>query len=74
MRASLTRAGLQTIRIGAILAVIREVDSGPRPDLADRDSLAMNPSDMEAGLRLVLTHLMHALRVHTGLEGALNPR
>jgi DNA-binding transcriptional ArsR family regulator len=72
LQASLTRSGLQAVKIGTVLRGIRLVESGA--PLREMDSAALRPEDMEAGLRLALTYLLHGVRVEARLRGTSGPR
>ena len=72
---SLTRTGLQAVKIASILRVLRSAgdtengslgespSSGERCFGERRETVALTPADMEAGLRLALTYLLHAIQV-----------
>jgi len=61
VQASLFRAGLQAVKIAVVLRGIRLVASAA--PLGEIDEVALTPADMEAGLRLALTYLLHGIRV-----------
>jgi len=63
LQASLTRAGLHAVKIAVVLRGIRLVASGS--PLGKIKSTVVGPRDMEAGLRLALTYLLHGVRVET---------
>lgn len=63
LQASLTRAGLQAVKIAVVLRGIRLAASGIPP--APTEPVELGAEDMEAGLRLALTYLLHAVRVET---------
>jgi DNA-binding transcriptional ArsR family regulator len=72
LRASLARSGLQAVKIASVLRGIRLVESGR--SLTDADSIPLQPADMEAGLRLALTYLLHGVQVETRFREQTNPR
>jgi hypothetical protein len=72
MQASLTRAGLQAVKIAVVLRGVRLADSGFPP--ASTQSIELGPEDMEAGIRLSLTYLLHAIEVGARLQGDDGPQ
>lgn len=72
LQASLIRAGLQAVKIAVVLCGIRLVES--RALAAGPDEVPLRPADMEAGLRLALTYLLHGIRVEAGLREETVPR
>jgi hypothetical protein len=67
LQASLTRAGLQAVKIAVVLRGIRLAESGiPSGQVT---SVELGAWDMEAGLRLALTYLLHAIGVGTRFHG-----
>ncbi|WP_263784474.1 YfjI family protein [Salinibacter grassmerensis] len=72
MQASLTRAGLQAVKIAVILRGVRLAETG----VPSAQSVELGARDLEAGLRLSLTYLLHAIGVGSrdhggdGLRGA----
>ncbi len=72
MQASLTRAGLQAVKIAVVLRGVRLADSGVPP--ASTQSIELGPEDMEAGIRLSLTYLLHAIEVGARLQGDDGPQ
>jgi hypothetical protein len=66
LQASLTRAGLQAVKIAVVLRGIRLTASGVPS--APPPSVELTANDMEAGLRLALTYLLHAVRVETRFQ------
>lgn len=72
MQASLTRAGLQAVKIAVVLRGVRLADSGVPP--ASTQSIELGPEDMEAGIRLSLTYLLHAIEVGARLQGDDDPQ
>ncbi|MCS3827084.1 hypothetical protein GGP85_002551 [Salinibacter ruber] len=72
MQASLTRAGLQAVKIAVVLRGVRLADSGFPP--ASTQSIELGPEDMEAGIRLSLTYLLHAIEVGARLQGEDGPQ
>jgi len=71
LQASLTRAGLQAVKIAVVLRGIRLVEAG-RP-AKEIKSAALGPRDMEAGLRLALTYLLHGVRVESRFRDGASP-
>ncbi len=72
LQASLTRAGLQAVKIAVVLRGIRLAESGVPP--APSEPAELGAEDMEAGLRLALTYLLHAIRVETRFREETSPR
>jgi hypothetical protein len=72
LQASLTRAGLQAVKIATVLRGVRLIGSGA--PLGTIQSVALRPDDMEAGLRLALTYLLHGIRVETRFREGAGPR
>lgn len=72
MQASLTRSGLQAVKIAVVLRGVRLADSGFPP--ASTQSIELGPEDMEAGIRLSLTYLLHAIEVGARLQGDDGPQ
>lgn len=72
LQASLTRSGLQAVKIAVVLRGIRLVESGTPP--SNIDEVPLSPEDMEAGLRLALTYLLHGVRVETRFREEASPR
>ncbi|MCS3952751.1 YfjI family protein [Salinibacter ruber] len=72
MQASLTRAGLQAVKIAVVLRGVRLADSGVPP--ASTQSIELGAEDMEAGIRLSLTYLLHAIEVGARLQGDDGPQ
>ncbi len=68
LQASLTRAGLQAVKIAVVLQGIRLAESGIPP--APSEPAELGAEDMKAGLRLALTYLLHAIRVVSGKRPA----
>jgi hypothetical protein len=67
LQASLTRAGLQAVKIAVVLRGVRLAESGIPPGPVT--SVELGARDMEAGLRLALTYLLHAIGVGTRFHG-----
>ncbi|WP_251968982.1 DUF3987 domain-containing protein [Salinibacter ruber] len=72
MQASLTRAGLQAVKIAVVLRGVRLADSGVPP--VSTQSIELGAEDMEAGIRLSLTYLLHAIEVGARLQGDDGPQ
>lgn len=72
MQASLTRAGLQAVKIAVVLRGVRLAESGVPP--ASTQSIELGAGDMEAGIRLSLTYLLHAIEVGACLQGDDDPQ
>ncbi|MCS3940474.1 hypothetical protein GGP84_003126 [Salinibacter ruber] len=72
MQASLTRAGLQAVKIAVVLRGVRLAESGVPP--ASTQSIELGAEDMEAGIRLSLTYLLHAIEVGARLQGDDGPQ
>ncbi len=72
MQASLTRAGLQAVKIAVVLRGVRLAASGIPP--ASTQSIELGAEDMEAGIRLSLTYLLHAIEVGARLQGDDGPQ
>ncbi len=72
LQASLTRSGLQAVKIATVLRGIRLIGSGA--PLGTIQSAALHPEDMEAGLRLALTYLLHGAKVETRFREGPRPQ
>jgi len=76
MQASLARAGLQAVKIAVVLRGVRLAETGVSPTQSIKKTQPTEPRpfielaarDMEAGLRLSLTYLLHAIGVGTRVQ------
>jgi hypothetical protein len=67
----LRRAGLRSVRIGAILGLLRRFERDPNPN---RDTVEVGREDVDLGLQIALTYLVHSVRIDGARSSKSGPR